>query len=147
MHARAAIRGAIVTALGGLATTGSRVYHGRTRPLGESHEPTLLVYATVEKSDIHSMSDEGAILLRELTLAVEGRVIMADVPDDVLDDIAAEVEVAMQADPSLGGLALEVTLISTRITTQSPGENQAGEVRLEYRVQYRTRESAPATAV
>lgn len=144
MHARAALRASIVAGLAGLATTGSRVYSGRTRPLGESHEPTLLVYATAEKSDIHS---QGGKLLRELTLAVEGRVVMAGVPDDTLDDIAAEVEIAMQSWHALNTNILEVTLISTRITTQSPGESQAGEVRLEYRVQYRTQESAPATVV
>lgn len=143
-HVRKQIRDTVVAALTGLTTTGAEVYAGRTRPLSADHAPTLLVYAVSERSEIHS---QGGKLLRDLTLAIEGRVMSAGVPDDTLDTIAFEVETAMMADPSLGALTLEVTLTSTRIATQSPGENQAGEIRLEYRVLYRTAESAPNLAV
>lgn len=147
-HVRNQIRDAVVTLLTGLSTTGAEVYPGRTRPLPAGHAPTLLVYAVSERAQIHAQGGgAGAIQIRDLTLAIEGRVTMAGVPDDTLDTIAAEVETAMVADPSLGGLTVEVTLISTRIDTQSPGESQAGEVRLEYRVVYRTRENAPETAI
>ena len=148
-HVRHQIRQAIVAALTGLSTTGARVHSGRTHPLGQDHAPTLLVYAVSERAQIHAMASGGmsAILLRDLTVAIEGRVIMAGVPDDVLEEIAGEVEVAMMADPSLGGLTQEVTLLATSINTQSPGQSQAGEVRLDYRVVYRTRENAPQSAV
>lgn len=145
-HVRKQIRDAVIAALTGLATTGSRVESGRTFPLGQDHAPTLLVYAISERSSVHSQGDP-ATLIRDLTLAIEGRVMMASVPDDTLEVIAAEVEVAMMADPSLGGLSQEVTLLATAINTQAPGQSHAGEVRLDYRVVYRTRENAPQTAV
>lgn len=148
-HVRQQVRQAIVAALNGLATTGARVHSGRTFPLSQDHAPTLLVYAVSERTQLHAMASGGtsAILLRDLTVAIEGRVMMADVPDDVLEAIAAEVEVAMMADPSLGGRTREVTLLATSINTQSPGQSHAGEVRLDYRVVYRTRENAPHSAV
>jgi hypothetical protein len=143
-HVRAQIRAKIVEALQGLPTTGANVFPGRTRPLGDAHAPTLLVYVTTEQSDNDAM---GGVLGRILNVVVEGRVIMADVPDDTLDTIAKEVEPAMVARPLLGGLVKEVTLISTAIQTQAPGQSHAGEVVMKFRVQYRTLETAPDTAI
>lgn len=144
MHVRAQIRAKIVEVLTGLPTTTDQVFPGRTRPLAADHAPTLLVYVTDEHSDNDAM---GGILGRGLTVAVEGRVITANVPDDILDTIALEVEPAMVADPSLGRLVKEVTLTSTVINTKAPGDAHAGEIIMKYRVQYRTTESAPDTAV
>jgi len=143
-HVRAQIIAAIIHAIDGLSTTAHRVYQGRTRSLPKDHAPTLLVYARSEQSDNDAM---GGALMRILRIRVEGRVIMAAVPDGTLDQIALEIEPAMVADPSLGGLALEVTLISTTIEAQAPGDAHAGEIALDYRVRYRTQESAPATAI
>lgn len=143
-HVRAQIRAAMVAALTGLPTTGSNVFEGRTRPLSANHPPSWLVYVRSERSDSDAM---GGILRRELTVRTEGRVIMASVPDGTLDDMALEAEPAMVADPSLGGLVLEITLIGTTINTQAPGDAHAGEVALDWRVVYRTRETAPGAAV
>jgi hypothetical protein len=144
IHARADIVAAIVTALTGLPTTGNRVDRGRTRPLAAKHRPLLLVYARSEQSDSDAM---GGILLRDLRIRIEGRVITADVPDGTLDQIALEVEPAMVADPSLGGRVKEITLIATTINAQAAGDEHAGEITLDYRVLYRTHEHAPATPV
>lgn len=143
MHVRAQIRQKVVEVLTGLPTTTDQVFPGRTRPLAANHAPTLLVYVTDERSDPDAMG----ILGRELTLAVEGRVTSADVPDGTLDQIALEVEPAMVARPLLGGVVSEVTLMSTLINTQAPGDAQAGEIIMKFRVAYRTTEIAPDTAV
>jgi hypothetical protein len=143
-HVRTQIRSAAVAALAGLATTGANVFAGRTRPLAKDHPHTLLVYAIEERSDTDAM---GGILARILTLAVEGRVTTDDEPDDLLDQIALEVEPVMVAQPLLGGLVLEITLQATRIMTLPAGERHAGEIRMEFRVLYRTQETAPDTAV
>ncbi len=146
-HVRAQIRAAVVAALTGLETIGSRVYAGRTRALGAEHEPTLLVYCTQESSGVDTISSN-AKLLRNLTLIVEGRAV-ADQSDDLeatLDQIASEVEPVMVSDPTLGGLALEVTLTASRLNAQSPGESHAGEIRMEYRILYRTAEKTPQLA-
>ena len=146
-HVRGLFRAAVVAALTGLETIGSRVYAGRTRALGAEHEPTLLVYCTQESSGVDTISSN-AKLLRNLTLIVEGRAV-ADQSDDLeatLDQIASEVEPVMVSDPTLGGLALEVTLTASRLNAQSPGESHAGEIRMEYRILYRTAEKTPQLA-
>jgi hypothetical protein len=143
-HVRSQLRAAGVADLTGLPTTGANVFSGRTRPLKADHPPSLLVYMVEERSDTDAM---GGILARDVKLAVEGRTVTPDPPDDLLDTIALEVETAITTAPLLGGLALEVTLTATRILTLAQGESHTGEIRMEFRVQYRTRENAPATAV
>jgi hypothetical protein len=147
-HVRAQIRAAVIAVLTGLETTGARVFSGRTRALGAEHEPTLLVYCTDETSDTDTIGPRSK-LLRTLQVNVEGRAVGSDSGDleDLLDQIAVEVEPVMVADPTLNGLSKEVTLIASRINLQSPGENYAGEIRMEYRVTYRTVESEPQIAV
>ena len=143
-HCRARIRAAIVAALTGLATTGARVYPGRVRPLGQGHAPTLLIYAVTERSNIDAIRSP-APLMRELTVAIDGLVSGVNPPDDMLDQIALEVEPAMVADPSFGGLTKSVILKSTRISARGEGETVLGEIHMEYEILYRTPENAPAT--
>lgn len=145
-HARKQIRDAAVALLAGLASTGTRVFHGRVRPLPADHDPYLLVYAFEETIEPSSIGRPIA-LDRFLTLAVEGRAVSSGVPDDILDQIAAEVEAALAADPTLGVGVLDTQLIAVRINVEAPGEKQAGEVRMEFRVHYRTRENAPEIIV
>lgn len=147
-HVRTQIRDAVVMALTGLATTGSRVYAGRARPVAADSDPYLLIYATEERSEVEAMGAD-PVILRELTLAVEGRALASEAAalEETLDRIALEVEPAVVRDSSLGGRTREVTLTATRVAVQAPGEAHAGEVRMEFRVAYRTRESAPHIAV
>lgn len=143
-HVRKQIRDAVVRMLMDLPTTEKRVYSGRTRPLEKDHQPTWLVYAVSERSGgTDSTMGRPRLIVRLLTLSAQGRVIMADVPDDVLDLMAAEAEAAIGADLSLGGLAKDTTLVATRIVLQSPGERQAGEVTLDFEIQYMTRQDVP----
>lgn len=150
-HVRTQIRDAVVAALAGLSTTEDRVYSGRSRPKEKDAEPFLLVYCTEERSEVTAMGAD-PILDRVLTLAVEGCCVAQDYEgaqevEERLDQIALEVEPAITEDSSLGGLAIEVTLTGARIAVQAPGERHAGNIRMEFRVHYRTRESAPGTAV
>lgn len=146
-HLRSQIRDAVVAAVTGLTTTGARVYAGRARPLAKDSDPCLLVYATAETSDVHTIGSD-PILLRSLTLAVEGLAVATEAAalEETLDQIALEVEPAITADSSLGGLTLAVTLTGTRIAVEAPGERHAGAIRMEFRVEYRTHEQSPGVA-
>lgn len=141
-HLRAQIRDAVVAALTGLPMTGSRVYSGRTRALAQGYAPTLLVYAIEERSGIHAMGNR-APLVRALTIAIDGLVSGIDPPDGALDQIANEIEPAMVADPSFGGIVKAIELVATRITARADGEAVLGEIHLEYQITYRTKEDAP----
>ncbi|MEY9110397.1 hypothetical protein ABH999_006593 [Bradyrhizobium yuanmingense] len=150
-HVRKQIRDAVVTGLTGLPSTADRVYAGRTRPLQVGHDPTLLVYTRAETSQ-RAVLGRPPKIERRCTLHVEGRVSTAAPPDDLLDQIAAEIEAGIAAminygtSVFLGGLAQNVQLTATEMVAEADGERQIGGVRVEYLVTYRTVEGAP-TAV
>lgn len=145
-HARKQVRVAVIARVTGLTTTGARVYPGRTRPLTENHDPTLLVYVREERAAADSQG-RPIELLRTLSLSIEGRVSSGNPPDDALDQIALEVETAMGADPTLGGVVFDSQLAATRIATDAPGQRQVGAIRLDYTILYRTAENAPGVIV
>lgn len=145
-HLRTQIRNAVAAKLAGLPTTGDRVYIGRTRPLTKNYEPSLLIYTPGETSR-RAAAGSPPILERPAIVVIEGRVSMAGVPDDMLDQIAAEVEAAMTSDLSLGGLAYNLQFQATDVDTKSEGERQLGGIRLAYLVTYRTAEGRPTIRV
>lgn len=134
MHTRKLIRDAAATLVTGLPTTGNRVFVGRTRPLGASHPPSLLIYTTEETSD-RPMEGNPASLGRALVLAIEGRVSTATPPDDLLDLVAFEVEGVMR-DTRFGGLVFDTLLVRTTVNVAADGERHTGSIRLEYVVRY-----------
>ncbi|NPU63385.1 hypothetical protein HL667_00040 [Bradyrhizobium sp. 83012] len=152
-HIRKQIRDIVAAQLAGLTTTGDRVFVGRSRPLGAEHAPSLLVYMRTETGRRATM-DRPPKSERSCTLFVEGRVVTADAPDDLLDQIAAEVEARMgdqieDGPPRriLGGLAQNLVYVGTEIIAEADNKNHTGGIRLEYAVTYRVTEGAPtATA-
>jgi hypothetical protein len=144
-HARKQIRDAVKATLLGLSVTGSRVYIGRARPLGENHPPTILIYSPLETARRENQDGE---LERLLSLFVEIRLVSTDAPDDALDAIALDVEAAMAADRRLGGLLTDMQLIGTEQAVergeQQQGGRIAGGLRLEYRATYSTLEGHPS---
>lgn len=152
-HARKRIRDLAASTLAGLPTTGTRVYAGRTRALPANYDPSLLIYARSEKinRDAHGHPPP---LLRVMSLDIVGRVQMADVPDDLLDTIAAEVEAAIYAAApaffALDGVGIiSMELDSVEIAAKvaeadgRSSEKHSGAVVLSYQVTYRTKEGAP----
>lgn len=153
-HARTQIRDQVVFALSGLATTGPRVYSGRTRPLPEAHAPLLLVYARATRSAPDSRPPRRFEHL--LQLFVEGRISLAatNADDDVsarteglLDQIELEVCTAIAADTTLAGLVMDIRPVRSTLSAQAPGSRHEGEVRIEFEVEYRTAESAPGVII
>lgn len=140
-HLRRQIRDAAKAALTGLTTTGSRVYTGRSRPLGRAHQPSLLIY-TPQETSRRAVNGHPPILERTVQLMIEGRVSNANEPDDLLDDIAKEVEAAMWTNRALGGLVFNTRLGATDSVTEAEGERQIGGIRLTYEVTFQTPEGA-----
>lgn len=146
-HVRRQIREALQALLAGLPATGDRVMAGRSRPLPAAHDPTLLIYARDERSQIAS-GGSPAIHDRELDLFVDGRVSVKLLPpDDLLDDIARDVEARIGDGQTLSGLVRELTLVRTAITSWAEGERQEGSVRMQFRALYSVAEGTPDEAV
>ena len=108
-HIRKLIRDNIETTLTGLATTGSNVFGSRVYPIQSARMPGLCVYTSSETIEAQTIKPPRG-LIRSLEVSVEAYVESATA-DDVLDQIAAEVEAAM-APPGELALALGVDVSS-----------------------------------
>lgn len=145
-HRRKLIRDAVVDRLLGLSTTGDRVHGGRTLPLADSFSPTLFVYARAERSRTEAMGGAGRPLARQVKLAIHGYVSLAATdPEDTLDQIALEVERAMMAAETFGGLVVALELSETDISAELDDQRRRlGEIRLTYDIDYSTAADDPA---
>lgn len=103
-HLRTQIRAAAVAALAGLPTTGSRVFASRLHALGDGELPALRVYTAEESAELSAPAGAASLLERQLALRVDVVVQATDGFDDDADQAAKEVEMAIAADPSFGGL-------------------------------------------
>lgn len=103
-HVRTSIRAAVAAALTGLATTGSRVYQSRMRPVGDGQMPCLLITTNDER--IEATTTTSGPQDRLLEVAVRGFAMGATV-DATLDQIALEVETAMPANYVLRQISVD----------------------------------------
>lgn len=143
-HGRQQIRDAVVAAVTGLATTGNNVFRTRIHPLEEASLPALLVYTLSETSDIDTMGrprGQSRVLRIGIEIAVQQ---LANI-DNLMDTIAAEVEVAMASNAPLNGMLHDLTLDSADVVKSGDGEVRMLGMQMTYSAQYRTREGSPAT--
>lgn len=111
-HRRTEIRNALVVALTGLPTTGAHVYASRLRPLTDADLPAILVSTGGEENGGLYLST-GQPLQRELHVTLFICVKATTAFEDTADAILADIEAALfVAPPSLGGVALSVSLAS-----------------------------------
>ena len=136
MHVRRSIRERAASTLGSLTTTGSRVYQSRVYPMASNNLPGLLIYTTSEGSEPGTMGTTTAVMLRSLTLTIEGYVKQTSDFDDTCDLIASEVEVAMGNDIDLNGLAKNSYLESTECVFDGSGDKPVGVITMNYIVEY-----------
>lgn len=147
-HARTAIRAAIVTALTGLTTTGARVFGERTYPKSDANLPCLQVMTGDEPEIIEGLSAT-PILERRMQLLVRC-VAKANMPtlDTTLDNMLAEVEVAMN---SAGTLSGKVKDISAPKSIEYGGddslEKPVGIAQIIFEVIYFTKAGTPGTSI
>lgn len=143
-HVRQQIREQVGTVLAGLTTTGARVYESRVYRMDTTNLPGLVIFTTRETSFRGDMDDT---IERKLDLVVEGYAKPSADMDDVLDTIAKEVETAMAADVTFGGLSTDCHLIQTDSDLFGDADKAAGVVRLTFRVEYETLINAPDVAL
>ena len=144
-HLRQSIRERIGTLVTGLSTTGSNVFQSRVYPVEDGSLPCLLVYTTSEESEVTEIASPRP-MTRFLNVTVQG-VVGATTPDDTLDTISKEVEVALAGDVSINNLANNSFLSSTTIEFNSDGAKPIGTVMLNYIVEYRNVDNNPESAI
>ena len=143
-HIRRTLREAVATAVTGLTTTAARVYQSRMRPATDATLPCLLV--TVESTDVQEWLQNNQ--QRSFTVVIRGLAKAGATLDDTLDQIALEVETAVEAAGTLtglvpGGLALERDEVDFDDTLEKP----VGVIVLSYRAICFTRAGAPGAVI
>lgn len=135
-HPRKLIRQAVVAQLIAASTAaGSRVEATREIPRRRTTEPAIGVYTPTEtnESDTRSAPRE---LKRSTEVIIEAIVVGTSGVDDALDDIAEEIEDALDADDTFGGTANESNYVGTDLETIEDGARTVGLVRLTYNAVY-----------
>ena len=144
-HLRQSIRERVAADVTSLVTTGANVFQSRIFPVEDSKLPCLLVYTTSEDSEVTEMASPRP-MTRILNVVVQG-VVGAAQPDDTLDLISKEVEVALASDVSINSLANNSFLSSTEIDFNADGAKPIGTVVLNYSVEYRNLDNNPESAI
>lgn len=143
-HPRKLIRLAIVAQLIAANTAaGSRVYPDRVDPHKSGATPAICVYTLSEPVDQAASNAQPRQLKRELQVEVAGYVTGVDEEHvvDALDDLAEEIEKAIDTDPRFGGKANEAMLEDTVVEVRAENGRSdplVGIIVLTYTVTYRT---------
>lgn len=146
---RKLIRKKIVEILTGATDAGVRVFPNASVPPAEEELPVILVYPRSESAGKYAESPRE--LERDLDLAIEivakGPEVNVDLEtpkegektlEDILDDIADQIECAMSRDETLQGTADDSILTNTEFEFESVGGLPIGSARLTYSVTYFT---------
>lgn len=143
-HVRTGIRNALVAVLTGLTTTGARVHASRMYPQADGSLPCLLVITNDERQIVEGLS---RVLERTLDVSVRAVVKASASLDATLDTIIAEVETAMGAVTTLGGLIKELSLASIQISYDDMTDKPVGMADITYTISYFTLAGSPAVAL
>jgi hypothetical protein len=145
-HVRQQIREYFGTTLNNLATTGANVYESRVYTLQEDTLPSLVIYTKSESSEPIVIGTD-RVMSRDLSVVVEAYCKAVNNFDDTIDTICKEVEEAIAADRTLGGLAKDTYIETTDIEYTGEGDQPVGFVTLNFLTNYYVKESDPDVAV
>ena len=137
MHARQKIRHAVAAALATVPETADRVYPAKRYAWQADQLPGLAIYTDTASVEIMHYDREQR---HTLNLVVEIAATATDAAEDLLDDLSASVEKAMEHDHTFGGLAWDCVLATMSHDGSTDGERTVAILRLGYTVTY----TAPA---
>jgi len=144
-HVRKQIRDNIVTTITGLTTTGSKVYRTRVYPLAEAKLPGLAVFTDSEEIEAATINPPRT-QRRTLVVRIEAFVKGVSNFDDELDTISQEVEEALAADITRGGLAQDTRITGFDADYSGEGDQPVAVGRISVSVDYVTVENDVGTA-
>lgn len=142
-HARPQIRDKLKTTLTGLLTTGALVYVSRAIPTPDADLPVLLISLDEEQVLVESITIGDKKIMRELLV----RIVAVATTEAVADRALAEVETAIGADDTLGGLVKRMSLLGVEISIDGVPERQVVMLASRWRVLYRTTSADPTVLI
>lgn len=144
-HVRKQIRDHIAVTVTGLATTGANVYKTRVYPLGDAKLPGLAIFTDNEEIEPATINPPRT-QMRTLNVRIEAFVKGVSNFDDQLDTISQEVEEALAADITRGGLAQDTRITGFDADYSGEGDQPVGVARISVLVDYVTTENDVGTA-
>lgn len=142
MHVRQQLRAAVASALTGLPTTGARIYTARAYALEDTETPALLIATpseSAEAGDIHGS------IGRQVTVTVTAVVKSTGAVQDLLDQIAAEVEPALVGPDKLdvGARRVDVEYTGAEFAMDDSADRKTAELEMSFRVELFTAPGVP----
>ena len=137
-HVRQQIRESLATVITGLVSTGENVYQSRVYP--HDQLPCLSIYTRDETAEHDSVSRPRSSR-RELSLTIEIRAKQSADVDDKIDQISAEVEAAVSADITLGGISKDIQYQGIDIQFDDGVEQPTALGIINYNIIYRVLET------
>lgn len=145
-HVRQSLRAAVIAAVTGLASTGSRVYAARVYPLQAAQMPALSVATVGESAEPRGMGFAD-VIERVVTVEVTGHARETAGLADTLDTIAEEVETALGAGVSVGGVTVALDYAGAEINFSGEVDQPVGTVAMRWTALLFTLSNAPGTLV
>ncbi len=145
-HIRQTLRSAVVTAVTGLTTTGSRVYTARVYPAQSAELPCLVVNTISEDAVPQDIGLPG-IVERRVSVEVLGMARDTSTMAATLDVIAEEVETALGAGVSIGGKTVELAYEGASIQFSGEVDQPVGTISMRFSTTLYTTSNAPGTLV
>lgn len=140
-HCRTQIRNALKALLLPLPALGGRVFSSRFSNLQLAEVPSVVIFGgeeNVQFADIHD-----TLLERDLNINVSIKASSVSNIDTLLDDLAEDVELAIDANLTLDGKVQSIILMGSNIQIDENAEVPVGEALLQYQVKYFTQVGAP----
>ena len=120
---------------------GSSVFSSRVKPVKEF--PAIIVYLGEAKRYVDQEHDM-SLFQRRISLIIEGAVFgPEDTIEGDLEQLAGQIEMAIEADRTLGNLVIETRWQSTDVDIIANAQQYVAGVRVEYEVQIYTNEYQP----
>lgn len=129
VHVRRQLREAVAVAVTGLATSGARVFKTRLYPLQSTDLPALLISTPGEEA-APTHVDGG--LDRRVAVEIVALVKATDNVDDLLDQMAAEVEVALLTPVTVAGVGVLLDYEGCDDDFDALTDQPVGVLRLRY---------------
>jgi len=146
-HVITQIRDKTVANLGAMATVpAARVFVDRLYPLERGDLPCVLI-STGADSAFPASFGSGIVFDRSLTIDVHVCVSTTSGFDTDANAIQNEVEKAIAADPTLGGIVTSIKYTGRSKNVSGEGDTPFVALSLNYNVTYRTVSTAPDVAV
>ena len=150
-HVRQQIREAFAAQVTGLVTSGARVFQSRFYNMAETDLPGLKIYTEQEEiADNAGTTYQASPDLQRRTISLRCEAVARATAnlDDTLDKMCNEVEKAIAANPTLGGLCkVQCWLVSTDINMDDGSDRPTGNAVMVWKIVVLTMSNTPDVAL